>query len=239
MWFCCHFLPKFANVIYLTIWEERCASIISHCCSSWFGYPHRIGSSQMVIFVFWSLSSWHHIPSHLCAHSAPPISCPEHELTLPSHASTLSGKISQWPFYNKCIFLVFCSTWALSFQLSNVIAIESSKVWVELDFFDHPLLRWHMDFNCGLIGNLRHVQGRSLTSCETYGEPLTLLSLSFLIYKMGKWYLNCPPQRIIVSSIWDQICHNNLKFVNLYKLLLKILFKGLTLLESILNMMTT
>ena len=57
-----------------------------------------------------------------------------------------------------------------------------------------------MNFHCSLIGNLRHVQGRFLTTCETYREPLTLLSHSFFIYKMEKWYLIYPPQRLIVSS---------------------------------------
>ena len=57
-----------------------------------------------------------------------------------------------------------------------------------------------MNFHCSLIGNLRHVQGRFLTTCETYRETLTLLSHSFFTYKMEKWYLIYPPQRLIVSS---------------------------------------
>ena len=41
----------------------------------------------------------------------------------------------------------------------------------------------NMNFHGSLIGNLRRVQGRFLTTCETSREPLTLLNHSFSLIK--------------------------------------------------------
>lgn len=77
--------------------------------SSSFRYLHRIGSSQITKFMFGALASRHPILSHPCAHSAPPFSCLEGDLTLPLQASAINGKIFQQPSYNKCTCPVFCS----------------------------------------------------------------------------------------------------------------------------------
>lgn len=132
--------------IRVIMWEnkktkERCVSVISHSCSSLFEQLQRIGSNQRVMLVFWSLSSWHHIPSHLCTHSAPPFSCQEHDLTLPFQAYALNGTISQWFSYNKRISPEFCSTWSLSFWPPNVIVIRIVRSVSEIGCLWLPLVR--------------------------------------------------------------------------------------------------
>lgn len=58
------------------------------------------------------------IPSHACAHSAPPFSCPEGDFTLSSQASVINGKISNSPLtVNVPGFLLFhlgCSLFSVS-----------------------------------------------------------------------------------------------------------------------------
>lgn len=147
---CFHFLPicSYEKSFFYTCnnvrkWKtrERRVSVISHSCSSLFEQPQRIGSNQRVMLVFWSLSSWHHIPSHLCTHSAPPFSCQEHDLTLPFQAYALNGTISQWFSYNKRISPEFCSTWSLSFWPPNVIVIRIVRSVSEIGCLWLPLVR--------------------------------------------------------------------------------------------------